>query len=151
MITLAAPGQAVSGIRASTQSGPATVIGAGSLRPALSSTHICTPARLATGMGENSVVSVRLNVSTRNTLPTAIVPRSSKTASRFKGDIEQWMSRSPPFGTSLSPFLKQDKKGIAPISTYTYAKPIIPTFRALLRRMRNSTSHLLDHPARFRP
>src|SRR5438045_2301705 len=83
MITLAAPGQAVSGIRASTQSGPATVIGAGSLRPALSSTHICTPARLATGMGEHCGVSVRLNVSTRNTLPTAIVPRSRLAALRI--------------------------------------------------------------------
>jgi len=35
-----------------------------------------------------------------------------------------------PFGISLSPFLKQDKTGIAPISAYTYAKPIIPAFRA---------------------
>ena len=61
---------------------------------------------------------------------TATVPRSSKTASRFKGDVEQWIGWSPPFGTSLSPFLKQYKKGIAPISAYTYAKPIIPAFRA---------------------
>src|SRR5712692_8541544 len=33
-----------------------------------------------------------------------------------------------PFGISLSPFLKQDKTGIAPISAYKYAKPIIPAF-----------------------
>ncbi len=46
-----------------------------------------------------------------------------------KGIFEQWRAEAP-FGTSLSPFLKQDKKGIAPISVYTYAKSIIPAFRA---------------------
>jgi hypothetical protein len=46
-----------------------------------------------------------------------------------KGIFEQSRAEAP-FGTSLSPFLKQDKKGIVPISVYTYAKSIIPAFRA---------------------
>ena len=70
------PGDAESGITASRKSGPAVVISSGRVRPAPSCTDMRTPPSVGTGVVENSETFVRLNVSTRNTLPLATVPRT---------------------------------------------------------------------------
>ena len=72
----AIPGEAPRGIAAWRKSGPARVIGTGSVRPAASRMDSRTPARTRTGVGEDSVTLVRLNVSMRNRLPAATVPRA---------------------------------------------------------------------------
>ena len=72
----AEPGEASRGITAWRKSGPAMVIGTGRVRPAVSTMDTRTPARTGTGVGEDSVTLVRLNVSMRNRLPAATVPRA---------------------------------------------------------------------------